>query len=117
MGNRQTKLARAGLTPTSVGLGECLSVGLRTEDTHGSLRISSDTSTQKCPGMDDGEQLIQSNINNTPRPCHTSHLGSFGTPEEAAQLYLQHYQKEHPEALEMGRAQHGTKRKVNDLSM
>ena len=33
-------------------------------------------------------------------PCRHNHLGSFGTPEEAAQTYLQHYQKEHPEKLE-----------------
>ena len=48
--------------------------------------------------MDDGEHLIQSNINNTP-PCHTSHIGSFGTPEEAAQAYLQHWEKDHPAQL------------------
>jgi hypothetical protein len=35
---------------------------------------------------------------NTP-PCRLNHLGCFGTPEEAAQTYLQHYQKEHPEEL------------------
>jgi hypothetical protein len=37
-------------------------------------------------------------------PCHNSHLGNFGTPEGAAQAYLQHYQKEHPEELEKERA-------------
>ena len=36
--------------------------------------------------------------------CHHNHLGSFGTPEEAAQVYLQHYQKEHPEEREKERA-------------
>jgi hypothetical protein len=30
-------------------------------------------------------------------PCHHNHLGTFDTLEDAAQLYLQHYQKEHPE--------------------
>jgi hypothetical protein len=28
--------------------------------------------------------------------CHHHHLGSFGTPEEAAQAYLEHLEKEHP---------------------
>jgi hypothetical protein len=32
-------------------------------------------------------------------PCRHNYLGSFGTPEEGAQAYLQHYQKEHPEEL------------------
>ena len=32
-------------------------------------------------------------------PCHNNYLGIFGTPEEAAQAYLQHCQT-HPEALE-----------------
>ena len=31
---------------------------------------------------------------NTP-PCHHNHLGTFGTPEEVAQLYLQHQQQAH----------------------
>jgi hypothetical protein len=33
-------------------------------------------------------------------PCRHNHLGSFGTPEEAAQAYLQHCQTFHSEALE-----------------
>jgi hypothetical protein len=28
-----------------------------------------------------------------------NHLGTFDTPEEAAQAYLQHWQTDHPEAL------------------
>ena len=28
-------------------------------------------------------------------PCHNNHVGSFGTPEEAAQAYLQHQQHSH----------------------
>ena len=32
--------------------------------------------------------------------CRHNHLGMFGTPEEAAQAYLQHQQEEHPEELE-----------------
>jgi hypothetical protein len=32
--------------------------------------------------------------------CLNSYLGSFGTPEEAAQAYLQHWQTNHPGALE-----------------
>ena len=37
-------------------------------------------------------------------PCHTNYLGTFGTPEEAAQTYLQHQEEEHPEKLEKERA-------------
>jgi hypothetical protein len=40
----------------------------------------------------------------TTPPCRKSHFGSFGTPEEAAQVYLQHWEKEHPEELEKERA-------------
>jgi hypothetical protein len=40
---------------------------------------------------------------NTP-PCRHNNLGSCSTPEEAAQEYLQHYQKEHPEELKKERA-------------
>jgi hypothetical protein len=36
----------------------------------------------------------------TTAPCHKNYLGSFGTPEEAAQAYLEHLQKEHPKELE-----------------
>jgi hypothetical protein len=28
-------------------------------------------------------------------PCHHSHLGTFDTPEGAAQAYLQHHQEKH----------------------
>jgi hypothetical protein len=35
----------------------------------------------------------------TTSPCRNNHLGNFDTPEEAAQAYLHHYQKEHPEEL------------------
>ena len=38
-------------------------------------------------------------------PCHNHHLGTFGTPEEAAQAYLQHWETEHPEELEKERQQ------------
>ena len=36
--------------------------------------------------------------------CRGNHLGNFGTPEDAAQSYLQHYQKKHPEELKQERA-------------
>jgi hypothetical protein len=36
--------------------------------------------------------------------CLRHHLGTFGTAEEAAQAFLQHWQKEHPEELENERA-------------
>ena len=32
-------------------------------------------------------------------PCHKHHLGSFGTPEEAAQAYLRHWVKDHQKEL------------------
>ena len=32
-------------------------------------------------------------------PCRHNYLGTFGTPEEAAQAYLQHQEKEHLEEL------------------
>jgi hypothetical protein len=32
-------------------------------------------------------------------PCHHHNLGTFGTPEEAAQAYLQHREKEHAPAM------------------
>jgi hypothetical protein len=35
--------------------------------------------------------------------CRNNNLGTFDTPEEAGQAYLQHYQKEHPEGLEKER--------------
>jgi hypothetical protein len=37
-------------------------------------------------------------------PCRKNHLGTFNILEEAAQTYLQHYQKEHPEQLKKERA-------------
>jgi hypothetical protein len=40
----------------------------------------------------------------TTSPCCHLTLGSFGTPEEAAQAYLQHWQTDHPEELEKERA-------------
>ena len=39
----------------------------------------------------------------TTPPCHNNYLGSFETPEEAAQVYLQHWEKEHPEELKKER--------------
>jgi hypothetical protein len=36
----------------------------------------------------------------TTPPCHKNYLGMFGTPEVAAQAYLEHLQKEHPKELE-----------------
>jgi hypothetical protein len=40
---------------------------------------------------------------NTP-PCNYKNLGTFDTPEDAAQSYLQHNQKKHPEELKQERA-------------
>jgi hypothetical protein len=37
-------------------------------------------------------------------PCRNIYLGPFGTPEEGAQAYLQHHQKQHPEKLKKERA-------------
>ena len=36
-------------------------------------------------------------------PCGQNFLGMFDTPEEAAQAYLQHWEKEHPEQLKKQR--------------
>jgi hypothetical protein len=36
-------------------------------------------------------------------PCHRNSLGTFDSPEEAAQTYLQHWEKEHPEELKKER--------------
>jgi hypothetical protein len=71
--------------------------------------------------MDGAEQLIPSSKSSTgykgvapnkgrykaachTPPCHHNNLGTFDTPEEGAQAYLQHYQKEHPEELKKERA-------------
>ena len=80
---------------------------------------------RKLSGCDDAEQhlLIRSDrANNTTgykgvhphkgryqvqcntSTCRKNHLGNFGTPEEGAQAYLQHYQNEHPEELKKERA-------------
>jgi acyl-CoA synthetase (NDP forming) len=37
-------------------------------------------------------------------PCRKNKLGIFDTPEDAAQAYLQHYEKKHPKELEKERA-------------
>ena len=36
-------------------------------------------------------------------PCRHNHLGSFDTPEDAAQSYLQHWEEKHQEELEQER--------------
>jgi hypothetical protein len=35
-------------------------------------------------------------------PCRHHYLGTFGTPEEAAQSHLQHWETDHPEELVIG---------------
>ena len=37
-------------------------------------------------------------------PCSKNHLGTFDTPEDAAQSYLQHWEEKHPKELEKERA-------------
>ena len=37
-------------------------------------------------------------------PCHHNYLGLFDRPKDAAQAYLQHWEKEHPEELVKERA-------------
>jgi hypothetical protein len=47
-----------------------------------------------------GRYITRCNI----APCHDNYLGTFDTPEDAAQSYLQHGEKQHPEKLEKERA-------------
>jgi hypothetical protein len=47
-------------------------------------------------------------------PCRNNYLGRFGTPEDAAQAYLQHYQKEHAEQQLALRVQREAKKKQRD---
>ena len=82
--------------------------------------------------LDESEKLIRSSFNmtgfkgvhphgphrdryqaqcNTP-PCSNNHLGTFFTPEEGAQAYLQHYQKEHPEELQHKREHEGVQQEL-----
>jgi hypothetical protein len=66
------------------------------------LLIRSDRSSTGFKGVRLDKHRYQAKC--TTPPCRQSHLGSFGTPEEAAQAYLQHWEKEHPEELQQERA-------------
>jgi hypothetical protein len=65
------------------------------------LLIRSDKTKTGYKGVIVNKGRYQAQCNTA--PCHNNHLGSFDTPEEAAQAYLQHYQKQHREELEQER--------------
>jgi len=66
------------------------------------LLIRSDKNITGFKGVTPNRDRYQARCN-TP-PCNHIHLGIFDTPEEAAQAYLHHYQKEHPEELKKKQA-------------
>jgi hypothetical protein len=64
--------------------------------------IPSDRGITGYKGVHPGRGRYQATC--TTPPCHKNYLGTFGTLELAAQVYLQHHQKEHPEELKKERA-------------
>ena len=62
------------------------------------LLIRSDRGRTGYKGVHPDHGRYKANCDSS--PCHRNHLGMFVTPEEAAQAYLQHREKEHPEELE-----------------
>jgi hypothetical protein len=61
------------------------------------LLIPSDKAKSGYKGVNSNHGRYMAQCNTS--PCHHGHLGMFGTSEEAAQVYLQHWEKEHPEEL------------------
>ena len=61
------------------------------------LLIRSDTAKTGFKGVRPHNGRYQARCNTS--PCHHNYLDMFDTPEEAAQAYLQHYRKKHPEQL------------------
>ena len=57
------------------------------------LLIRSDKSQTGFKGVTPNKGRYQAKCDTS--PCRHNHLGSFGTPEEAAQAYLQHHQHSH----------------------
>jgi hypothetical protein len=53
-----------------------------------------------CPGALEGQYRAECESS----PCHENTLGTFPTPEAAAEAYLQHWQAAHPERLELDQA-------------
>ena len=66
------------------------------------LLIPSDKAKSGYKGVNSNHGRYMAQCNTS--PCHHYYLGNFGTPEEAAQVYLQHWEKEHPEELAKERA-------------
>jgi hypothetical protein len=68
-------------------------------EVHHHLLIRSDTNKTGYKGVSQqgGRYLAQCYTS----PCRPNHLGYFGTPEDAAQSYLQHHQQEHEHAAEL----------------
>ena len=66
------------------------------------LLIRSDTNRTGYKGVQPNWGRFQVRCD-TPPSCQNNNLGNFGTPEEAAQAYLQHQQTAHPEALNQRR--------------
>jgi hypothetical protein len=63
--------------------------------------MRSDKGSTGFKGVRPNKGRYQVQCNTT--PCHNQNLGRFGTPEEAAQAYLQHWQTNHPKELEKER--------------
>ena len=65
------------------------------------LLIRSDRGQTGYRGVHPDHGRYRATCNTT--PCRKNNLGFFGTPEKAAQVYLQHWEKQHPEELEKER--------------
>ena len=74
--------------------------GCDEEEQH--LLIRSDKAKTGYKGVTPNHGRYQAEC--TTSPCRYNYLGHFGTLEEAAQAYLQHREKQHPEQLKKERA-------------
>ena len=61
------------------------------------LLMRSDTNQTAFEGVRPNRSKYQAKCSTT--PCRNHSLGNFDTPEEAAQAYLRHWVKDHPEKL------------------
>jgi hypothetical protein len=76
------------------------------------LLIRSDRSSSGFKGVYPNQGRYQAKCDTA--PCRHHFLGRYDTPEEAAQAYLQHCEKEHPEELEKERAPRPVLRPVQE---